>query len=627
MTHNNSHCNTIEKQIMQLNKQAKSHRKQVLLNQYLEDYSKTLQQYMQKFNMPSSHIYLENYVQFFSIYKGKLVFSPDPSINLTSIKSAFQKLGLPTTPDCSLEKHLLSLMKKILNSSTTPYEKACNDYLIQYKLPNAIHTFIPYIDKCFYLIDNQLYYISIHNQNIFSINEQNAKELLAPFIIPFPNMPLFKRIIKNAIKEGLIPKYDLKSGPDTFCYFLPCKHGNDYYNICYNPDQKLFFSKENTVQLIQIFYNKKTFPLPQKQPITRELLHFLHVITKGNSTTLNNFAYLLSVIACPNRLSNSLFIISPEMKQNFDLLIDVILEKDYDPDIISLKSLIAPNNIRKYLNYHNTTYGFFYIPEITLLYEDSEIKKLKKLINGNSIELKDTLTGSLTYTNTYPIICIPKSHEETVYLKNNFKCIFIDMDTNVSNYKFNLSKNDLNWLQSTLLLFGMQTKPEIKRMRHSCDIKIPHDTIIEEFINTCCFYSENKHDFVYANQLYEIYLNFFQQNYQGTPLKRVQLVKSIKRLGSFEYKRPHVSRNVPNAYAFMNLCIRDNCIPPLSGTLNTFYSTSNDSTFYQYLEEISASIPDSFWDEINAIKSKYPQIKITYASNTYGNSYGNEDDT
>ena len=45
------------------------------------------------------------------------------------------------------------------------------------------------------------------------------------------------------------------------------------------------------------------------------------------------------------------------------------------------------------------------------------------------------------------------------------------------------------------------------------------------------------------------------------------------------------------------------------------------------LEEISASIPDSFWDEINAIKSKYPQIKITYASNTYGNSYGNEDDT
>lgn len=605
MTNRISDYNNIEQQLITLNKQASSYRKASRLNPTVSMYFEMLSKYKHALGIDTYSTCFDNYVSFFALYKNKLVFSGNPAINLENPESAFHKLGLPTTEDCLLEKEILSLLKKILVASLTPCQKACNDYLIQNHLTITTTDFILYIQKHFHLINQQLFYVDIHNHNMFSLHEDNITDILSNFMQPLPKLPLLKRILKSAIKEGIIQTSKLELCPDKICPFLLCKYQTEYYSLSYTGKHFKINQHVEFSAFESEYYKANVYPFPQNHHASSELAHFLYYITKGNTITLNNFSHLLTAIVCPTYAPKYLFVITPSMKSTFDVLIETITHKESAPFIDSLKDLIAPSDIRCYANYHNTNYGFFFITNISYLHEDSDIKQLKKLISGKNIALKDSFIGKQSYTCSLPIICVPQSHQDIVYLKNNFNCIFLDME--LEDLSFHLSQEDFDWLQNTFLLYGLKAKPILKKGNHAHMIPISHDTIIEDFINNCCYATENAHDFVYASDLYNTYLAFYKQNYSGTPLKRIQLVNIFKRLGFFEYKRPHINRNVPNAYAFTNLQLRK--------TNNTHQHTkSAESAFDQYIHEISASIPAEFWEQIDKMKESDMHISF-YRSN------------
>ena len=605
MTNKITDYNNIEKQLIALNKQASSYRKASRLNTNISMYFEMLSKYKHALGIDTCSTCFDNYINFFTLYKNKLVFSGNPAINLEDPESAFHKLGLPTTEDCLLEKDILSLLKKILAASLTPCQKACNDYLIQNHLSITTTDFILYIQQHFRLINQQLFYVDIHNHNMYSLHENNITDILSNFMQPLPKLPLLKRILKSAIKEGIIPTAKSELCPDKICPFLLCKYQNEYYSIYYT-DKHFKINQQIYLSALEREYYKNTvYPFPQNYHTSSELAHFLYYITKGNTITLNNFSYLLTAIACPTYATKHIFVITPSMKSTFDVLIEAFTHKENAPFIESLKDLIAPANIRRCANCHNTNYGFFFITNISYLHDDSDIKQLKKLISGKNIILKDSFIGKQTYTCSLPIICVPQSHQDIVYLKNNFNCLFLDME--LENLSFNLSLEDFDWLQNTFLLYGLKAKPILKKGNHTHMIPISHDTIIEDFVNNCCYATENAHDFVYASDLYDAYLVFYKQNYSGTPLKRIQLVNIFKRIGSFEYKRPHINRNVPNAYAFTNLQLRKTNSTPQ-------HTKSAESAFNQYIHEISASIPAEFWQQIDKIKESDMHISF-YRSN------------
>ena len=233
---------------------------------------------------------------------------------------------------------------------------------------------------------------------------------------------------------------------------------------------------------------------------------------------------------------------------------------------------------------------------LDILESEEQNKQLKKLINSQSISCKDSVMGRIICKNILPIVCCVNSHKEAVFFQNNYShrtLDFSNIDTSTicrSLAPLVLSEQTITILSCYMtLLGGLFSLPSDSASKKLLKPIIPHDNILNDFLDTCTD-TESPDDFVYADTLYQAYCDFFSNKYHAMPLKRTQLVKKLKLTGRYLYKRPHVSRNCQNKYAFCGLKLKQNWEETINASDKNPYSFEK-AAFIEKLYDAIKNIP------------------------------------
>lgn len=129
--------------------------------------------------------------------------------------------------------------------------------------------------------------------------------------------------------------------------------------------------------------------------------------------------------------------------------------------------------------------------------------------------------------------------------------------------------------------------PKVKKLKPH----VAHDEILSEFLKTFYIISTSDKAFTYADDLYSNYKTFYLNKYGNSPLQLKEFVRKIKLTGKFEYKRPHISRNSPNKWAFMNLKVREKLIEEINSQITKpDFDIQELNAFSEYLVNITYSI-------------------------------------
>lgn len=546
-----------------------------------QKYAAVLNEYKRIFmytHLQPFDLYLHN----FTIYKNQLKFISDPSIDFSNTLSAFEKLQLSVSKPPLLETTLLSTLKKLLSLQMSPYHKAASDLYMQYGDNTS-----PFMNpqQRFYH-SNGHFYLRYINQDIYihPLYGLTIKKLFNYLGIVSPNTPLLKRLFRT------MPTLDIceaKHGVSIGKPFLPTIFTrNSKYLLSYSPTSNSYKKELIPLDCIETHQNFRFFRFNSNHELTPHLGSFLYNLSKGDWNTLKNLAILFASMASSTFAAPYIYTIPPENKTLFLKFLALFFNENEKH--VSFKKLLSPKGQLRLIDSYLKPYDFLFVSKVNDISTVKDIDFLKKLISGKIISYQDTIFGKITYKNVLPIICAPETYEEITFLKNNFKCINLDIQ-----FLSPHPDTDYLWLNSIFILYGLKLlstpnidkRPPIKKLASNI---IEPDFIVNEFLNKCCITKSSPKHFTYASTLYEAYQKFYLKRYTGTPPKRIDLVKQLKATGQYEYKRPHVTNNAPNKYAFIGIELKENYIELINN--DSDFSTLEEEQFYLKLKDIDDTI-------------------------------------
>lgn len=223
----------------------------------------------------------------------------------------------------------------------------------------------------------------------------------------------------------------------------------------------------------------------------------------------------------------------------------------------SLRTLIHNKNLEPYINYEFT-------PFLCTILNHSQVgqidetahRKLTKLFFGKRITFFDSFLGSVQFYNHTPTIYVAYSDAQAEKTRNAFPSITLKLgafDKLKREDILSLSWSDTNFLRLVLpTLFQEEKKQEAA-----------NDVIrqVKYFMKT---YTQKRGDsFIYADDLYDVYTKYMAKQSYLEPLTPINFGKKIRFLYSYEYYKPHKSRNTPNKYAYKGVALRTNKIQEL----------------------------------------------------------------
>lgn len=492
---------------------------------------------------------------------------------------------------------LLWDVHKSLSEILTPYLKAINEYKFKCNYPNP-ELFIN-CEKYFSIVKKNLVF---HNQYVptsfLFLHDTNISKCFQLMNHPVPPKTLLKKLLRfikrNAESKELPIDQKLEIICSKYALFIQLRHLNF---LIYYKNQN-FYQEVLPPTIIPQFHFVKC---DTSCKLTSNICDFLYKFTNGNLTTLYNLSVVLSNIFSPISLTPKLFIViaPPKIRLLFITFIEALLENRI-AFFNSLKELLASSiSSEESIDLLNLEYNgikAIMVSNCKPITDETKIKMFKKMIQYKSVSYNSSILTKVYFTNTVPIICFPKTHTETNFLINNFPHIVLKFDhTDQSNLleqlpnslenigqnsnnidTLSFTEQELSWLRLTLSLYGLKcladgTLPPSSGKRSVPKTVIPHDTIISDFINTCCIVSKQaQNQFTYADELYSAYKEFFTFKYGTLFLKRTQFNNKLKLTGNYLYRRPHISRDIPNKYAFTNILLKDDwkdCIKKLRSEL------------------------------------------------------------
>jgi hypothetical protein len=223
----------------------------------------------------------------------------------------------------------------------------------------------------------------------------------------------------------------------------------------------------------------------------------------------------------------------------------------------SLRTLDQNKNLEPYINFEFSPFSCTVLnhPKVGKVGEIT-YRKLTKLFFGKRITFSDSFFGSETFYNSTPTVCMVYSDAQAEKIKNIFPSTILHLDSfdkldpeDITS----LSSDDCDFLYGTLpSLFeeGEQTKTATADEQH-----------IRCFMGK---YTRNAKDsFVYAAELYEAYTRYMERESGSEPLSSIRFGKKIRFLYSYDYYKPHKSRNTPNQYAYRGMALRTDKIKEL----------------------------------------------------------------
>ena len=599
----------------------------------------------------------ENPLEYFVMADKTLKLIPYPHISFINIPAAFQALRLPITQNNVLEKRLINSLKRYLNYNIPLYFRTLYKYRF-YDLKDRnilaqgsqITPFDAPENSFFTICGNLFTYCEDY---LICLSTNSIKELFRIWRLPYPKNPVLLKQLFRQCRSYLTHNYIQKPLRDTAVIFAQDMNNHRHFEFRYSELHKCFLVSllpENEVpKRLKECNAIQIHPINDPQ-ITPEISDILYRITTGNLQMLNCWATLFANISSCEHMTRKLFIvqcISGNKQLVYDFL-DLTFYNlgnnlPYEMPHHSFREITAPAAIPELCSYQASGKKYFFIDKIDHLYIDEEIKTLKKIITGKPICYNDDLLGKITYTNTLPIICVANSHEDFVYLKNNYPCIeltFLNskttytadsddmttqksscnntpnnhtLDSHTSNTKTTSFRPDpYDWLRLKLSLYGLCQINAISNMKEkkTKHTVIKHDCILNEFISLCCMEKKETSVFTTAEELHKAYCYFYDHLYAGTALTKRMFIKTLKLCAAFEYKRPHTSRSGGNPYAFMGIELKENYKEIIDEKTDNTFPSPDAKAFFEQLKGIDQSITINY-------NSLPPEISTSYRPHVY----------
>lgn len=558
---------------------------------------------------------------FFVYYNRSIHYIYDKSFDMfENVPNTFWKLlQLPCTAECQVEIQLLDALTALLkrDKALPKYKVLLNQYEETYRQSFPIAEF--------FLLEGTLCF--------WHKNSSSSFECIAL------NQMFFQNISKEAQKfwKNAIPILKAMKSGKVLLAFTYSKLKNPYYmhmkisdrvitikynettrTLCtYEPKLTTLDSLHSQLQFTPLslrdydishfFHYVKHFPQIHKglNP-TDELTRFLFAVTNGNYRNLVNLSILFANISSPELLTPKLFVISYTSNANSGLsmpeyfrgILDLIFNAEQNPSFSKEFPSINKIVMKKYIPFmlNNLFQGtkILFISKGSSVLSEPQRKVLCQLIKGSKINSTDLKFGSVSFRNSNPIICFSNNHKEIAYMEQNLPCIRIDFDfvNNVDSLctpNPNVNIEAFEWLRTCLPLYGLYMLAE-KSFHHQpipkgSNIKTSslNDNITNEFLSTCCIFSPD--DFVYTDELYNVYTTYYKTVHKSEPLKRTQLINTLKQIPGLIYKRPHISRSKSNKYAFVGIRLKADWEICISSSVNDL--SLEEETFKGKLQEIT----------------------------------------
>lgn len=528
-------------------------------------------------------------------------------VNYTSVHLSknFKLLNLP----CSKEKEVELLLIRTLYN-LLKYIPSLNFHLNEYHMRAGY----PFPTHLFFTHQNNMY--ALYNDKPCLVQTHLLKKWYRYFPNMYkPSVSLLKQLRKSSIiatVDEQIPNYFASCLLRKREELVEYRHKNlekPFLRLQFESEES-FVINNNYVPVIDLTEIRREFPT-----FSTEMANFLHDLAGGNWSTLRNLSILFWNLFSIGREKAELFVIQkPSDSSNFDNdLLDILSFFDIMlfPSC-TLDKLISKQMLKTLPNIKFDGFKGYYISNSGTLRDECKNQSLQKLVNSKNIAYTDTIMGKITFKNKLPLICCISSHEELVYFQNNYTCRILDFrHTDFTAVRDNLSVLVRSATSKPALLYYLVMLGEHflrtsqKKSQKPTPI-IPHDDIINSCLSLC-IYSDNSKDFVYADELYNVYCYFFEKNYVAVPLKRTQFVAKLKLHSNFAYKRPHVSRNVQNKYAFCGLTLRDNWKQLIDDSTTLPHSFDKDAFIKKIFEEVNElpSFPDNLF-------SKRPKMSFSF---------------
>ena len=291
-------------------------------------------------------------------------------------------------------------------------------------------------------------------------------------------------------------------------------HESDKFIANPLPSSEYYIAMKYTV----LFRNHTVLSVPNGA------FHFLRILCGENLSLANQFARFLSLAMSPSEGGATVLLTqAPEFLTN--ALAKIFHTTPWGSPSISSKRKLSFNLLSK----HSVQYSLFIAQEQSAsvafiadtLPSDSNLPKIKRLLNGKTVLLKTQLYPTQRFQNKLHFICVTSDLKKASVIQNKLKANLIDLSTSevpLDGGTLQLTDQDLHWLRTTFLLHGLKLRTlQAAGIETSPQEEVPKYPTVKEsihaFLSECCQYE--KGTFCNLKTVYEAYCHYISATQNG----------------------------------------------------------------------------------------------------------------
>lgn len=418
------------------------------------------------------------------------------------------------------------------------------------------------------LFNPEFYYI-LNKNLIFSDYEQNSttylltdKTIIELFKQKKLMIPDNKCILRNLFSSlKTLVAYNSKTVYyTTACNSLTFNNIDSYFFYFVYKEKQLFLYK--TASQLMGYHIPINTTL--EAHISEQFRNYISELVCQDINSLRTLAKIVAALCTPYQPFKKLIVIENKKyaQMNLSFFLKTLLKCSVSADtrlsgLCAKKKLLNTFSLQSFINYCPSIY-FTSDAKISKLTPEKQ-SMLKKLINGSTIYIDDSILTKLYYHNYAPIIFFSKNENDYSFLEKHFACAYLKINPDCLPIP-KLTPNDFEWFKRIFIPWGREllfnghldiTKKKIKK-------QLLPSTSIEEFMTIFTHTEENAT--CYPEDVYASYKRFFEHTMENRQIcTKGGFIKLLKESDKYIYGRKHIraSKKHPasNRYAFKNLVV------------------------------------------------------------------------
>lgn len=443
-----------------------------------------------------------------------------------------------------------------LLKTQTLYQSIFKYYISCYpdNKPFSFHPIL-FNPESYYIFNKNLIFIDFEQRSTYLLTDEIIIELFKQKNLIIPNN---KQILRNLF-SSLKTLVTYTSNHTTFCIPLTFKNFDNYFFYIVYKKKQMFLYKTAS-QLKGYLINIDT---TLQAHISEQFKNYISELVCHDIHSLRTLAKITAALYTPYQPFKKLIVIENKeyAQMNLNFFLQTFVNYDAFSNIrlsdLCTKKLFNTSSLQILINYYPNIY-FTSDTKISKLTPEKQ-SMLKKLINGSTIYIDDSIFTNLYYHNYAPIIFFSKNENDYAFLEKHFACTYLKINPNRLSIP-KLTPNDLEWFKRIFIPWGREllfnghldiTKKTIQKQ------PLPSSSI-EEFMTIFTYIEENAT--CYPEDVYASYKRFFEHTRTNCQIcTKGAFIKLLIKSDKYIYGRKHIraskKHSASNRYAFKNLVV------------------------------------------------------------------------